>query len=107
MVRLEMDPTGSWYHGSNARFDTLRESSTITQWRELAEAFSHKPTLLSIGDDGSIRHNGVEKGLLYVIDEPVEIGTDVYAHPRTTMEENAEWLTSRPLRVRMIREVKP
>lgn len=26
-------------------FTTLKEGSTITQWKELAEAFSHKPTL--------------------------------------------------------------
>ena len=101
-MRLEIDPHGVWYHGSNVLFDVLREGSTITQWRELAEAFSHKPTMLGIENDGSIDHNGKEKGWLYVIDEPVELGLDIYPHPRTTMDENAEWLTRRPLKVKLI-----
>ena len=105
-MKLTVDPDGVWYHGSNVRFDILREGSTITQWRELAEAFSHKPTMLGIEDEGSIWHNGKEKGWLYVIDEPVEIDGDVYPHPRTTMEENAEWLTKRPLKVRLIGEAE-
>lgn len=105
-MKLKIDPKGIWYHGSNARFDKLREGSTVTQWRELAEAFSHKPTLLGIEDDGSIWHNGAEKGWLYMIDEPVEIGRDVYPHPRTTMDENVEWLTRKALKVRLIGEVK-
>ena len=104
-MKLKIDPDGIWYHGSNVKFDTLREGSTITQWRELAEAFSHRPTMLGIEDDGSIWHNGAEKGWLYIIDEPVEIGVDVYPHPRTVMEENAEWLTGRSLRVRLIEEL--
>ena len=105
-MKLTIDSGGVWYHGSNARFDVLREGSTVTQWRELAEAFSHKPSMLCTEDDGSIRHNGVEKGLLYAIDEPVEVGGDVFPHPRTAMEENAEWLTRRPLKVRLIGEAK-
>lgn len=104
-MKIEINPDGIWYHGSNARFDILNEGSTITQWRGLAEAFSHKPTMLCIEDDGSIWHDGVEKGWLFVIDEPVKIGVDIYPHPRTTMDENAEWLTRRPLRVKLIAEV--
>ena len=34
---------GIWYHGSNKKFSLLREGSTITPNRALAEAFSHKP----------------------------------------------------------------
>lgn len=105
-MRLTIDPDGIWYHGSDVRFDVLRESSTITQWRELAEAFSHEPTMLCIEDNGSIHHNGVEKGWLYVIDEPILVGEDIDPHPRTTMDENAEWLTRRALKVKLIGEVK-
>ena len=104
-MKIEINPDGIWYHGSNARFDVLNEGSTITQWRELAEALSHKPTMLCIEDDGSIWHDGVEKGWLFVIDEPVKIGVDIYPHPHTTMDGNAEWLTRRPLRVKLIAEV--
>ena len=86
-------------------FSELREGSTITQWRELAEAFSHQPDRLSYDDNGTIYHNGTEKGYLYVIDEPIVVGVDVYQHPRTVMDENAEFLTKRPLKVRMIAEL--
>ena len=79
--------------------------STITQWKELAEAFSHQPTGLGYDDDGVIQHNGTEKGDLYVIDEPVEVEVDIYQHPRTTMDKNAEFLTKRELRVRLVAEL--
>ncbi|WP_124099786.1 hypothetical protein [Ruminococcus sp. Marseille-P6503] len=104
-MEIKIDSNGLWYHGSDRLFDTLREGSTITQWRELAEAFSHKPSRLSYDDSGSISHNGSENGLLYVIDEPLEIGTDIYRHPNTTMDKNAEFLTKRPLRVRLIQRL--
>jgi len=101
-MKFSIDPAGIWYHGSNVQFDVLREGSTVTQWRQLAEAFSHKPAALGYDDDGTILHNGMYDGVLYVIDEPVAVGTDVVPHPSTVMDENVEWLTSRPLRVRRI-----
>ena len=104
-MEIKIDPNGIWYHGSNKVFSELREGSTITQWKELAEAFSHQPDRLSYDDDGKIYHNGTEKGYLYVIDEPITVGVDVYQHPETVMDENAEFLTSRPIKVRMIDEL--
>ena len=104
-MKIEINPNNTWYHGSNVIFSELRENSTITQWRELAEAFSHKPSMLGYDDDGVIFHNGIEKGYLYVIDEPISVGIDVYQHPRSTMDENAEFLTKRPLKVRMVCEL--
>ena len=104
-MKIKIDLNGIWYHGSNLILDELAQGSTITQWRALAEAFSHKPTMLSYDDGGEITHNGVQKGYLYVIDEPIEIGKDVYQHPTTTMDENAEFLTERPLSVRLLREL--
>ena len=101
---LEIKDDGIWYHGSNVQFHILKEGSTITQWKALAEAFSHKPTILCCDDNGKISHNGIEKGYLYVIDEPIKVGVDVYQHPRTTLDANAEFLTSRPLKVKMIEE---
>lgn len=101
-MKIDVQPDGIWYHGSNKIFSELRANSTITQWKELAEAFSHQPSALGYDDHGIIRHNGTEKGYLYVIDEPVSIGTDIYQHPRTTMDLNAEFLTKRPLKVRLI-----
>ena len=101
-MKIEIKSNGIWYHGSNNIFSELRTNSTITQWKELAEAFSHQPSCLEYDDKGVISHNGTEKGYLYIIDEPIVIGVDIYRHPRTTMDENAEFLTKRPLKVRMI-----
>ena len=101
-MKTEIKSNGIWYHGSNNIFSKLRIGSTIPQWKELAEAFSHQPSFLEYDDNGVIRHNGTEKGYLYIIDEPIAIGVDIYRHPRTTMDENAEFLTKRPLKVRMI-----
>ena len=104
-MKIEIQPDGIWYHGSEKVFSELRAGSTVTQWRALAEAFSHKPTALGYDDDGTITHNGTAKGYLYIIDETVEVGIDIYQHPRTTMDENAEFLTRRPLKVRLICEL--
>lgn len=104
-MKITIDPDGIWYHGSNESFEILRPGSTITQWRALAEAFSHKPTALGNEDDGTITHNGTAQGYLYIIDEPITVGEDVYPHLRTTMDENAEFLTRRPLHVKLIQKL--
>jgi len=104
-MQFTINPQGSWYHGSNKVFDVLIEGSTITQWRQLAEAFSHKPTILAIDDDNTIFHNGKEYGYLYIIDEPIEIDKDIYAHPNTTMDKGLEFLTKRKLNVKMVEEI--
>ena len=104
-MKIEMQPGGVWYHGSNKIFSVLRTNSTITQWKELAKAFSHQPSCLEYDDNGVISHNGTEKGYLYIIDEPVDAEADIYQHPRTAMDENAEFLTKKPLKVRMICEL--
>lgn len=85
-MNIEIREDGTWFHGSNVKFDVLKAGSTITQWLELAEAFAHKPTCLSYNDDGSITHNGTEPGYLHVIDETVRIGVDVNQHPNTSMD---------------------
>ena len=101
----KIDPNGIWYHGSNMIFTELREGSTVTQWRELAEAFSHRPGRLSYDDNGVIFHDGKEKGYLYIIDEPITVDIDVYQHPRTVMDKNAEFLTKRTLKVKLLCEL--
>lgn len=101
----EINITGIWYHGSNLIFSELKEGSTITPWQELAEAFSHKLTRLEYDDDRIIRHNGNKKGYLYVIDEPIEIEKDIYQHPNSKLDTNAEFLTKRPLKVKLIKEL--
>ncbi|MGC9349852.1 MAG: hypothetical protein ACP5JG_17060 [Anaerolineae bacterium] len=90
-----------WYHGSPTELTVLQRGSTITQWRDLARVFSHKPGVVSVSDDRQIRHNGTRPGYLYVIDESVN-PNDVRPHPRTTMAPGDEWLTNRELRLRRI-----
>jgi hypothetical protein len=98
-----------WFHGSPSQIEVLRAGSTITQDEALARAFSHKPALLCIDDvtpgGRRIQHNGVQPGLLYVIDEPLA-DEDVYPHPNSTMPPGFEWLTRRPLRLRLIGAVE-
>ena len=77
-MKIEIQPDRIWYHGSNKIFSELRTNSTITQWKELAEAFSHQPSGLWYDDNGMIGHNGTEKGYLYIMDEPLTIGVDIY-----------------------------
>lgn len=40
-----------------------------------------------------------------ILDEPVELGKDVLPHPGTTMDPNAEFLTQRPLKVKLLTEL--
>ena len=91
----------AWYHGSPLVLDVLATGSTITQDKELARIFSHKPAVVSWEDDGRLRHTGTLPGCLYAIDEVVA-ATDVLPHPRSTMPPGAEWLTQRPLRLRLL-----
>lgn len=94
-----------WFHGTPLTLDILAQGSTVTRWRALAEAFSHKPAVLCIEDDGSILHNGSRPGRLYRIAEAVEVGRDLYQHPRTTMDEGLEFLTARPLRLEYLCDI--
>ena len=98
---MEVDNGQTWYHGSPYELTTLRAGSTITQDRDLARVFSHKPPIVSMGDDGSLQHTGTAPGYLYRIDEPVG-AEDVYPHPNSTMPPGAEWLTRRELRLTLL-----
>ena len=97
-----VDMSKPWYHGTPLELDTLRKGSTITQWKELAEAFATKPTTLGYdGIFGKITHNGSQEGILYIIDESL-CDDDIYQHPRTTMDQGVEFLTRRSLRLKRI-----
>lgn len=95
----------TWYHGSPYNIDFLITGSTITQDINLAKVFSHKPTIVSTEDDGTIKHNGLLKGYLYIIDEDVK-EDDVIEHPRTTMERGKEWLITRQLKLKQVETVE-
>ncbi len=101
----DWDYRKTWYHGSPSKLNTIRKGTTITQERELAKAFSHKPTIVSVSDDGRIKHNGTRPGLLYYVSEEIRAG-DVVPHPRTVMKHGMEWLNERELRVVLIGPVE-
>ena len=71
----------------------------------MAKAFSHKPTQLSYNDDEERNHNGSEKGYLYTVVEPITINQDIYHTPKTVMDKFVDFLTSRPLCLRLIEEI--
>ena len=95
------DYSKTWFHGSPHQLTTIRKGSTITQDRHLAMVFSHKPTIVSLSDDGQIKHNGALPGFLYTISEDVQ-PDDVMPHPQSSMQPGLEWLTNRELRLEMI-----
>ncbi|RPJ52099.1 MAG: hypothetical protein EHM21_01070 [Chloroflexi bacterium] len=107
------DYSRPWFHGSPYLIETLLPGSTITQDRELARIFSHKPQIVSIEDDPAVlargvprlRHTGTLAGLLYFIDEPLSL-QDVFPHPNSSMLPGLEWLTRRPLCLRLLGPVE-
>ena len=90
-----------WFHGSPKRLTTLAAGSAITRNRRLAEAFSHKPSMLSVSDDGHIRHNGTRSGLLYAVNEPTTT-EDAAVHPGIVRSDAWEWTTKRDLKLKLL-----
>jgi hypothetical protein len=98
---MEIDPHQAWYHGSPLLLTVLRQGSTITQKRDLARIFSHKPTVVQVDDNDQVKHNGTRPGFLYIIADVIA-PDDVVPHPHTTMEAGDEWLTTRELVLQLI-----
>lgn len=96
-----------WYHGSPLLLDVLAKGSSITRNRDVAIAFSHRPTKLCVSDDGEISHNGEKNGYLYEIAEPVSL-EDIYVHPAllesAAPDDHWEWLTKKPFQLKLIQE---
>ena len=70
----ECDYSLTSYHGSQQKLTELRAGSSITQNRDLAKAFSHRPSIVSrsypdesLSDDCNVKHNGVTPGYLYTV----------------------------------------
>jgi len=99
-----------WYHGSQQELTKLRTGSSITQNRNVAKAFSHRPSLVSMSDEGAalsdksaVKHNGVAPGYLYTISD--DIGPDdVSPHPHPANADRWEWLTNRELKLKLIEQ---
>ena len=98
----------TWYHGSQQWLRELRTGSSITQNRNLAKAFSHRPSIVSMSDEGeslsdacSVKHNGITPGHLYTVFE--EIGSeDIYPHPHPANADRWEWVARRELKLELI-----
>ena len=93
-----------WFHGSPLKLSMLKAGSTITQWKSLAKAFSHKPICLIIDDNKTIKHNGKLEGFLYIINEELR-EDDIIKHPNSSMDDGLEWITQRDLRIILIEEI--
>ncbi len=62
----QCDYSAPSYHGSPEELDALRAGSWVTQFKEMAKAFSHRPTLMSLDDDREhVKHDGKLVGYLY------------------------------------------
>lgn len=94
------DSSRAWYHGSQQELTRLRSGSSITRRRDVAKAFSHKPSLLSMSDE-SLKHDGVTPGYLHVVAEEVA-PDDVHPHPHPVNAARWEWLTRRDLKLELI-----
>ena len=99
----DFDYTLTWYHGSQQKLNTLRVGSSITQDRNVAKAFSHRPSLLTQSESGTAKHDGTTPGYLYIVAD--EIGPDdVYPHPHPVNVTRWEWLTNRELKLKLIEQ---
>ena len=108
----DYDYSRTWYHGSQQRLNTLRVGSSITQNKDVAKTFSHRPSIVTMSDGGEgeshadvwkVRHNGVEPGYLDVVVDETE-PDDVRPHPHPVNVARWEWLTNRDLRLQLIKE---
>ena len=102
----------TWFHGSQQKLTLLRAGSSITQNRDVAKAFSHRPSkvAMSYGGDGEpeihdwkVRHDGVTPGFLYVVSDEIA-SDDVRPHPHPANASRFEWLTKGELRLELIEE---
>ena len=75
----------------------------MTPFKELAKAFSHKPTCISISDDDflKVRHDGKINGYLYVISEPLS-NEDLRELEGT---DQSHWETTRELEIKLVSDV--
>lgn len=98
----------TWFHGSEHQLAVLRTGSSITENRAIARAFSHRPKAVSVEEDGRVRHTGTAPGYLYEVTETLT-DDDIAPHPHPVNDARWEWLTRRPVRLRLLErtEVRP
>lgn len=101
------DCNRTWYHGS--QLGDLRElsaGSAVSPSRDVARAFSHRPTLVSAGH--RVRHDGRVGGFLYRVSEPLR-AEDLDCPEFAGNEDRVEWHVQRPVRVELLEptRIKP
>ena len=99
----DFDYTLTWYHGSQQKLTTLRVGSSITQNRNVAKAFSHRPSLLTQSGGGTVKHDGVTPGYLYIVADEIA-PDDVRPHPHPVNVTRWEWLTNRELTLKLVEQ---
>lgn len=93
---------GKYYHGSPYQIDYLCAGSDITPCKELAIAFSHKPSFVTI-DGQNIFHDGEAKPTyLYIVDEPISKDVDFIQHDNSAFHPGFELKTKRDLKLKLI-----
>jgi hypothetical protein len=104
-IRPEMSSMkqGIWFHGSSLKLEMLQEGSSITQIEKLAQAFSSRPSIISVDDDGRIKHNGKSRGRVYRVADKVN-DDDIYEHPRSSMEKGWEYITRKEFKLEFLYE---
>lgn len=102
-VQVDWNYNRAWYHGTQRPLSELRPGSSITPYLAIAQAFSHRPSLVSTGR--AVRHNGASPGYIYLIDESIG-PDDVYPDAHQANAEQWEWRNQRPLRLRLL-EFRP
>jgi len=104
---MSIKKQGTWFHGSPLKLEILLKGSSITQIEKLAQVFSTKPGIVSISDDGGIKHNGKSKGRVYRVTECVT-PDDIYEHPRSSeWKKGWEWITRKEFKLEFLYEVTP
>jgi hypothetical protein len=99
---MSLKKQGTWFHGSSSELETLRKGSSITQIEKLAQAFATGPGMVSVSDDGKIRHNGKLKGRVYRVTDRVN-ADDIYEHPGSSMK-GWEWITKKEFKLEFMYE---
>ncbi len=102
---MSLKKQGTWFHGSSSELETLRKGSSITRIEKLAQAFSTRPGIVSVSDDGEIKHNGKSKGRVYKVTDRVTTD-DIYEHPRSSIK-GWEWITKKEFKLEFLYEVSP
>ena len=95
-----------WYHGSPyGNLNRLNPGSAVTQNRDFACAFSHKPSIVS-GSDSSVHHDGkIEEGFLYRATEE-DRPEDVDCPEFGGNEDCFEWHIKRPLAIELVERTR-